>query len=85
MAIFKTKAVAPTATDLRDNGAPAAPDSSIDAEKVVSDNLEESGGGQHKMDPELEKRVVRKLDWRVPPLVSGLCKCVLDQTGTKTS
>ncbi len=27
----------------------------------------------HHVDPEAEKRVVRKLDWRVPTLVSALC------------
>lgn len=32
-----------------------------------------TGPHHHHVYPEAEKRVVRKLDWRVPPLVSALC------------
>jgi len=32
-----------------------------------------TGPHPHHVYPEAEKRVVRKLDWRVPTLVSALC------------
>jgi hypothetical protein len=28
----------------------------------------------HAVDPELERRVVRKIDWHLPPLVAFLCE-----------
>lgn len=50
----------------------------VDPEKAPSaDKLEGAPIGTHlvSIDPEEEKRVVRKLDWHVPPLVSFLCTC----------
>ena len=30
------------------------------------------------VDAEAEKRLVRKMDWRIPPLVAALCNLPLD-------
>lgn len=72
MGIFSVKPVRPTATDIQeDDGALAF---STDSEKVGTATPVEGGNtAQHIANPELEKRVVRKLDWHVPPLVSVLC------------
>lgn len=34
----------------------------------------ESIGVAHTIDPEVEKRVIKKLDWHVVPLVLALCE-----------
>ena len=44
--------------------------------KKGHDTLRESAVTQlssHHVNPEIEKAVVRKLDWRVPPLLGALC------------
>jgi hypothetical protein len=61
MGILDKKVEAPTPID------------SVAHEKNTSSELE-MGHSQPHIDPEIEKRVVRKLDWRVPPLVASLCK-----------
>lgn len=46
-----------------------------DAEKVIEGSQVENSvqSPNHHINPEAEKAVVRKLDWRVPPLVVALC------------
>ena len=47
----------------------------IDSEKAAID-LQEDINAQpvhHHVHPEAERALVRKLDWRVPPLVAALC------------
>ena len=45
-----------------------------DVEKVGEAGLvEDSARPSHHVHPEAERAVVRKLDWRVPPLVAALC------------
>lgn len=46
-----------------------------DAEKVIEGSQVENSVQTpiHHINPEAEKAVVRKLDWRVPPLVVALC------------
>jgi hypothetical protein len=69
MAILKTKSVAPTGIataatrDLARNG---------DVEKDGSTDLKESNNATVRIDPAMEKRVVRKIDMRVTPLVTFL-------------
>lgn len=47
-----------------------------DAEKVIEGSQVENKAQppNHHVHPEAERAVVRKLDWRVPPLVVALCK-----------
>lgn len=46
-----------------------------DAEKVIEGSQVENGvqPHNHHVHPEIERAVVRKLDWRVIPLVLALC------------
>lgn len=47
-----------------------------DVEKRIPSHQETPGGGTvaaAAIDPELERRVLRKLDWRVPTLTAFLC------------
>jgi hypothetical protein len=76
MGILSRKAPLPTAIDTGDDKNSPAPLSG-DPEKTNDDaQLENStiGAHDHNIDSELEKRVVRKLDWHVPPLVAFLCE-----------
>ena len=58
---------APTATD------PVQPP--VDEEKATraADDDTSLPGGHHQVSPEIERRVVRKLDQRLVPLVAVLC------------
>lgn len=49
----------------------------MSTEKAQDSHVEDSPpeGTQWHIDPALEKRVVRKLDWNFVPLVVALCKC----------
>ncbi|KAL2392343.1 MFS transporter prlL [Exophiala dermatitidis] len=71
MAILKTTPAAPTAinTERRESmeHAPAG-----DVEKELTSVQKESAGASPRIDPELERRVVRKIDWHVTPLVTFL-------------
>ncbi|MCJ1399258.1 hypothetical protein MMC11_002460 [Xylographa trunciseda] len=60
-----------TTTDYVDEAVPSPP---VDVEKARGEVQEEGSAlaHHHHVDPEAEKRVVRKLDWRVTPLVSAL-------------
>ncbi len=68
----------PTTTDYAE-GIDLSPDR-VNTEQGIehfdAEHTKEAGGGQahrrHHVDPEAERRVVRKLDWRVPPLVATL-------------
>jgi hypothetical protein len=66
MGIFSKKVPPPTSTDLVEEDAAMH-------EKNMPSQLENAHPQPH-IDPEMEKRVVRKLDWRVPPLVATLCE-----------
>jgi hypothetical protein len=74
MGLFSVKIQPPTATDLasRDTSAHAP----IDPEKGSSaeNDIAMAGGQHHRVDPVIEKRVIRKLDLTVTPLVAGLCE-----------
>ena len=61
-----------TTTDYVEEVVPSPP---LDVEKARGETQDEGNpaGHHHHFDPEAEKRVVRKLDWRVTPLVSALC------------
>ena len=77
MGIFSRKAPPPTAVDLGNANNPST-QSTGDPEKADKDvQLEDTPAEAHarSIDPELERRVVRKLDWHVPPLVAFLCEC----------
>lgn len=66
----------PTAVDQSDASTPSAQPSS-DPEKTTKHVQVESaasGPRAQGIDPAVERRVVRKLDWRVPPLVAFLCE-----------
>jgi hypothetical protein len=63
---FLNKEVEPTPTDIVEGNAAVQ-------EKNMSSELE-MAHPHPQIDPEVEKRVVRKLDWRVPPLVATLCR-----------
>lgn len=47
----------------------------IDEEKGHSEPHEDTAApvASHHVDPAIEKAVVRKLDWRLPPLLGALC------------
>jgi hypothetical protein len=70
MTIFGSKREPPTAIDL----AAVADAGNVDSEK--QDAVEFEGDIPHGLhiDPELERRVVRKLDLRLVPLVMSLCE-----------
>ena len=82
MGLFTAKKQLPTDTHLASLNNNAATQSSSDPEKgttheddvVVAANGEGGGGQNHHVDPVIEKRVIRKLDLTVTPLVAGLCK-----------
>ena len=65
MGILSKKVEPPTSTALVEEDAAMQ-------EKNMSSELE-NAHPTPRIDPEMEKRVVRKLDWRVPPLVASLC------------
>lgn len=74
MGLFNAKIQPPTATDLASHDRSAqAP---IDPEKgtTAEDDIAVAGGQRHHVDPVIEKRVIRKLDLTVTPLVAGLCE-----------
>lgn len=50
--------------------------SMVDAEKAVADTQGDIDAPeqQHHLDPDAERAVVRKMDWRIPPLVGALCR-----------
>jgi len=76
MGILGRKAPPPTTIDLGDANHPSTQPSG-DPEKLDKEvQLENDtiGARARNIDPELEKRVVRKLDWHVPPLVAFLCE-----------
>jgi hypothetical protein len=76
MGFLSRKAPPPTALGLGDAN-PSPAQLSGDPEKANEDVQLESttvGAQAHHIDPELERRVVRKLDWHVPPLVAFLCE-----------
>lgn len=76
MGILSHKAPPPTALGLDDAGQPPRQPSG-DPEKANTDVQHEDGvvvEHTHDVDPELERRVVRKLDWHLPPLVGFLCE-----------
>lgn len=76
MGILSRKAPPPTALDLGDASQPPVK-ASGDPEKVSTDIQHEDRiivEHTQAVDPELERRVVRKLDWHLPPLVAFLCK-----------
>lgn len=76
MAIFKATHRAPTAINPGVNSQ-VDEATAVDAEKDVT-LQQESAAGNVRADPALEKRVVRKLDYHVTPLVTFLCKSVLN-------
>ena len=81
MGLFTAKKQLPTDTHLASlNNATQQP---TDPEKggtnehdvVVAADGGAGGHQHHHVDPVIEKRVIRKLDLTVTPLVAGLCKC----------
>ncbi|KAJ4509233.1 hypothetical protein HRR78_006134 [Exophiala dermatitidis] len=71
MAILKTTPAAPTAINPeRSDSMEHAP--AGDVEKELTSVQKESAGASPRIDPELERRVVRKIDWHVTPLVTFL-------------
>lgn len=55
--------------------APIATSNELDPEKEGIDHAERlRATNMHYVDPAIERRVVRKLDQRLIPLVMGLCK-----------
>ena len=75
MGLLTAKKILPTATDLaRYDG--SAQTTSGDPEKGSSEEHDVAGAGtpHHRVDPAIEKRVIRKLDMTVTPLVAGLCE-----------
>jgi hypothetical protein len=76
MGILGRKALPPTAVDLGDanylSTQPSSDPEKSDKEVQLESNT--TGARARNIDPELERRVVRKLDWHVPPLVAFLCE-----------
>ena len=62
----------PTATDLADEKRASSFQS--DPEKSTHGLSDQEVPHSHHVDPDLEKRVIRKMDWRVVPLVAALCE-----------
>jgi hypothetical protein len=79
MGFLSRKAPPPTALGLGDVK-PSQAQLSGDPEKDVQFEDTTVGAQARHIDPELERRVVRKLDWHVPPLVAFLC-----ESGPKTA
>ena len=50
--------------------------SMVDAEKAVAGIPGDTNAPehQHHVHPDAERAVVRKMDWRIPPLVGALCR-----------
>lgn len=46
-------------------------------ERITSAATEDGAACPPTIDPELERRVVRKLDWRLPTLMGFLCKSMI--------
>jgi len=76
MGILGRKAPPPTTLDLDDAKHPSTqlPGDPEKSDKEVQVENDTIGTRAHNIDPELERRVVRKLDWHVPPLVAFLCE-----------
>lgn len=53
----------------------------VDAERQGGGNA----GAHRTIDPELEKRVVRKLDWHVIPLFMALCAYIVLEACSRTN
>jgi hypothetical protein len=66
----------PVAVDQSDDSTPSAQPSSGPEKTTKHVQVESttSGSRDQDIDPAVERRVVRKLDWRVPPLVAFLCE-----------
>jgi hypothetical protein len=62
-----TREAPPTVTD------PAVEESNTDPEKAIDETVEVTSPAGHHVSPEIEKRIVRKLDLRFTPLVAFLC------------
>lgn len=73
MGLFTPKPVAATGTHATQGDSTAA----ADAEKVGQQQVEQGVNARPQFDAEAEKRLVRKLDWHIPPLVGFLCKIFL--------
>ena len=76
MGIFSAKRQPPTAADLASHDGSAQAQAPIGQEKgsTAEHDIAVAGGQQHRVDPVVEKRVIRKLDLTLTPLVAGLCK-----------
>ncbi|OAP61965.1 retrograde regulation protein 2 [Fonsecaea erecta] len=72
MGIFKAQHVAPTGLVSHTSGPSSEPRTSKDIEKDGGFELQESAAANVRIDPALERRVVRKIDLRVTPLVTFL-------------
>lgn len=50
--------------------------SMVDAEKAITriQGDTDAPERQHHVHPDAERSVVRKMDWRIPPLVGALCR-----------
>ena len=73
MGIFKPKQAPPTAVSAEDR--PSTHTEQNIAGDVEKDGVlqNEANGQNVRADAEMEKRVVRKIDYHVPPLVTFLC------------
>src|ERR1700722_10277972 len=76
MGILSRKAPPPTTVDLGDANHPSTqPSGDLEkSDKEVQLENNTTGARARNIDPELERRVVRKLDWHVPPLAAFLCE-----------
>lgn len=76
MGLFSAKRQPPTATDLASHDGSPQAQAPIDQEKgsTAEHDIAVAGGRPHRVDPVIEKRVIRKLDLTLTPLVAGLCK-----------
>lgn len=65
------------ATGVGEANAPSVATSTDPEKPSIEDRREDSQDGvvANNIDLEAERRVVRKLDWHVPPLVTALCMC----------
>jgi hypothetical protein len=70
MNVFRAKKEPPTEIDF----VAAADNGQLNTEKLAAAELKGGvQGHQHHIDPRLEARVVRKMDFRLVPLVMALC------------
>jgi hypothetical protein len=76
MGILGRKAPPLTTVDLGDANHPSTQPSGDPEKSDKEAQLENNTivARVRNIDPELERRVVRKLDWHVPPLVAFLCE-----------